>query len=74
MRDRVFTIVLALLLVALLILAPRHPFSQWRVPCVVFCVLALLWLAPELWAMRPRKRKLSTNYTNSHKLKRGGRK
>lgn len=73
MRDRVFTIVLALLLVALLILAPRHPFSQWRVPCVVFCVLALLWLAPELWALI-RKKRTSTNYTNSHKLKRGGRK
>jgi hypothetical protein len=49
-------IVLALLLVALLILAPRHPFSQWRVPCAVFCVLALLWLAPELWAMMRGKK------------------
>lgn len=66
MRDRMFTITLAILLVVLLILAPRHPFQHWRVPCMVFCVASLLWLAPELLATVRRK---STNCAKRHKGK-----
>lgn len=70
MSDKLFTIVLALLVLALLILTPRHPWPDWRVPIYVFCGATLIWLAPELWALIRKKR----TSTNSHKLKRGGRK
>jgi hypothetical protein len=65
-RDKIFTIALALIVVALLIATPRHPIAAWKGPCYVFCVLTLAWLAPDLWAMVPRKRGASTN---SHEFK-----
>ena len=44
-RDKIFTIALALIVVALLIATPRHPIAAWKGPCYVFCVLTLAWLA-----------------------------
>ncbi len=48
MKDHIMTIVLFALLVWLAFKAPQYPAAQWRVPCAVFCVVGMLWLAPEV--------------------------
>lgn len=57
MRDKIFTMFLAVLVIVLAILTPRHPWPEWRLPSYIFCGVTLLWLAPDIIKIFRRRKK-----------------
>lgn len=57
LKDNIFTICLALMVISLAILTPRHPWPEWKLPCYIFCGLTLAWLAPDIIRIFKRRKK-----------------